>query len=362
MAETLSEFVESVCKESHLRVEQDFGGGFVRLKSSEAEKRQAAQDIRSAEDIVIELLRNARDAGARHIFLATQRTDKERTIVVIDDGVGIPSSMQTRIFEPRVTSKLDTARMDKWGMHGRGMALYSVSVNAEEARVSLSWEGGGTAIFVRTNLGKLGEKTDQSTFPHFEVKDGVHAMRGPRNIVRTAAEFALEHRRECAVCFGSATEVAAALYAYGKASTTPSQRAFGSASDASNVVELLAFCVDPEQFATQARRMGLDLSSRSARRVMQGEIECAPLLLDRLQQEAFPNQKGKEKTSGAAREKGNDGRGFKLDARDADALKRAISPAFEDIARRYFLNAGVEPEVRVGKDAIRITIPVEKLS
>ena len=65
--DTLSDFIDDVCGESRLRDEDDLGDGFVRLRSSEAERRQAAQDIRSSEDVVIELLRNARDAGASRI-------------------------------------------------------------------------------------------------------------------------------------------------------------------------------------------------------------------------------------------------------------------------------------------------------
>ncbi len=90
------------------------GGGFVRLKRSEAEKRQAAQDIRSTEDVVIECLRNARDAGARRIYVAVSRDEAKRSLVVVDDGCGVPENMNDRIFEPRVTSKLDSAHMDKW--------------------------------------------------------------------------------------------------------------------------------------------------------------------------------------------------------------------------------------------------------
>lgn len=57
--EALEAFIENVCGDSHLRVEADLGDGFVRLRSAEAERRQAAHDIRSTEDIVIEMLRNA---------------------------------------------------------------------------------------------------------------------------------------------------------------------------------------------------------------------------------------------------------------------------------------------------------------
>ena len=79
---TLASFIEDVCGESHLRVEADLGGGFVRLRSSEAERRQAAQDIRCTEDIVIEMLRNARDAHASAVFVACTRDGNNRRIVM----------------------------------------------------------------------------------------------------------------------------------------------------------------------------------------------------------------------------------------------------------------------------------------
>ncbi|WP_165172493.1 ATP-binding protein [Adlercreutzia sp. ZJ242] len=352
----LATFVESVCGDSHLRVEQDFGGGYVRLRSTEAEKRQAAQDIRSTEDIVIELLRNARDAAARHVFVAAQRDDMTRTLTVIDDGCGIPESMRARVFEPRVTSKLETAHMDKWGMHGRGMALYSVSVNAEEAYVAASDEGAGTSLVVRTNLKKLKEKTDQSTFPRFEVRDGVHAMRGPRNIVRTAAEFALEHRRECSVYCGSATEIAATLYEYGRATTSLAERTFASGDLA--LTKRLACATDPAAFAQIAADLGLPMSERSARRIVDGAIKGTPSLLERLQAESFPAAAPARAKAASARDR----RGLKLAEPDAALLRDAARSAFADVARRYYLEPDVEPRVRVTQEAITITIPVEKLS
>ena len=199
-ASNLEQFVDSICDESHLRIEDDLGDGFVRLRTSEAERRQAAHDIRSTEDIVIELLRNARDAHARTIFLAVGRDGDTRKLTMLDDGDGIPLALHEKIFEPRVTSKLDTVHMDKWGVHGRGMALYSIKVNSTQAKVLASDKDFGSAIYVETDLTKLPERADQSTFPTFEVTDaGTYSMRGPKNIIRTATEFALESRKACTV-------------------------------------------------------------------------------------------------------------------------------------------------------------------
>ena len=108
----LKDFVDKHAQTSHLRVEKDLGGGFFRLRASEAQRRQAQQDIRSVEDIVIEMLRNSRDAGARNIYVATNTEDSFRNLLIIDDGSGVPRSHHETIFEPYVTSKLDTMSID----------------------------------------------------------------------------------------------------------------------------------------------------------------------------------------------------------------------------------------------------------
>ncbi|MGL5172325.1 MAG: ATP-binding protein, partial [Olsenella sp.] len=131
----LVSFVASMGGERQLRVEENLGEGYVRLRVAEAERRQAKHDIRCVEDVVIEMLRNARDAGARHIYVATTRVGNLRTTTMLDDGSGIPADMQSKIFEARVTSKLESVRMDRWGVHGRGMALYSVKENSVSAEV-----------------------------------------------------------------------------------------------------------------------------------------------------------------------------------------------------------------------------------
>ena len=267
--DTLSDFIDDVCGESRLRVEDDLGDGFVRLRSSEAERRQAAQDIRSSEDVVIELLRNARDAGASRIFLATQKTGNERLLTVLDDGQGIPAAQHERIFEPRVTSKLDSAHMDKWGMHGRGMALYSISVNAEEARVLQSEPGLGTSLTVATDTESLAEKADQSTFP--------------------------------------------------------------------------------------CEALGLPLSERSARRILDGAIAALDPLTERLAAESFPRQAHRPSER---RRNSKNARSLRLAPEDIDALKRGIGRLMEPVAETYYLEAVGEAEVIVGQEAIRITVPI----
>ena len=73
-------FSELIIK-NDLKIEEDLGNGFVRLKISEAERRQALQDINCVEDIILELLRNSRDAASKNIYIATKEiADKKRLI------------------------------------------------------------------------------------------------------------------------------------------------------------------------------------------------------------------------------------------------------------------------------------------
>ena len=357
--QSLADFVESVSGGSHLRVEHDFGDGFVRLHTSEAERRQAIQDIRSSENIVLELLRNSVDAHASRIFLAMSRENDKRILTIVDNGDGIPESMHEHVFEPRVTSKLDTNHIDAWGMHGRGMALYSIRVNSEQAYVAQSDANLGCAIRVETNVRKLSERRDQSSFPTFEMNENGNVnVRGPRNILRTACEFALETRDSCSVYVGSPVEVAATIYAYGISTLSTIDRVFCKDVNELPLVKRLAASSDPETFSDIASEMGLDVSPRSARRIMDGEIDELESMLDRISFSA--NQAPQKAAKGSSSKAPADARSFKLQKDDAKLLAGSVSGVFSDIADRYYLESDVEPTVRSGRDRILISIPVVK--
>ena len=319
----LVDFIENSIGDAHIRVDEDFGGGFVRLKSSEAQKRQAAQDIRCSEDILIELLRNSRDAGASVIFIATTKSDDKRSIVVIDDGAGIPHEMFDRVFEPRVTSKLDTSHMDNWGLHGRGMALYSIEVNTDSSEVVCSEVGYGCAIKVVSDTSKLDEKADQSTFPRFELVDSKHMMRGPKNLIRTAVEFALEHRSDVNVFMGSPAEILSTIYSYGCSTIPAAKRAFTSNKEQEKLFKL-------------------------------------PTLMDLLSSKAFPKQ-GSQKSLGSSKKVNRiaDGhmRTIHPSDEDLERFRSDIAAAFCDMAERYYLLSDVDIDVAFRNSEIRIRIP-----
>ena len=135
----LISFIASMTGEGNLRVEENLGEGFVRLRVAEAERRQAKHDIQHVEDIVTEMLRNARDAHATVMYVATTKEGSTRTLLFLDNGCGVPSDMHERIFDARVTSKLESMKMDRWGVHGRGMALYSMPSKRRSFPRHLDW-------------------------------------------------------------------------------------------------------------------------------------------------------------------------------------------------------------------------------
>ena len=358
----LTDFIEQVTGDSHLRVEDDLGDGFVVLKVSEAERRQARHDIRSTEDIVIEMLRNARDAHARNIFLAVSKEGNTRRLTMLDDGDGIPSHLVKRIFDARVTSKLDSIHIDTWGVHGRGMALYSVRLNSKSSSVVTTKLGGGSSFVIETDTTKLPEKVDQSSMPTFVTNDsGTVVVRGTRNINRIVAEFSYVDRENCSVYLGSPVEIAATLWEFGCTLLPKSTCAFCNDPEEIEVCKRLALASSPEEFSSLASQIGLELSERSARRIMDGEIKSLAPFVDglKVQNTTSSVQKPKKRSAKDITQLG-DARGLKLSENDKECLRKAVHDAFGSFAEDYYLNPDVDVALTLRKGAIHLSIPLDK--
>ncbi|MCA1849418.1 MAG: ATP-binding protein, partial [Actinobacteria bacterium] len=79
------------------------------------------------EDALLELLRNAREASARNVFVAsTLKHRRYRTLTVLDDGSGIPETHKALIFEPGITTRHLSPVLDHPNEppHGAGLSLY----------------------------------------------------------------------------------------------------------------------------------------------------------------------------------------------------------------------------------------------
>ena len=342
----LLDFVSSLTGGDGVRVEESLGSGYVRLRVSEAERRQAKHDIRCVEDAVIELLRNARDAGARHIFVATTREGTLRTIIVVDDGTGIPAHMQERVFEARVTSKLDTLTMDQWGVHGRGMALYSIKQSARGAGVCKSNTGLGCALKVCYDVEDITERADQSSWPQVVMQKGERVVRGPRNIIRTCTEFALECEGRCNVYVGSPSEILASMRWVGERDDSYA----GDAQSAKLTVQAYR-CKDARELADFGAELGMELSQRTAHRIIRGQIErqrniCALVLPRKATAPSSARHKDQRSLAGLSEE-------------DKEEFVASLEESFKTLAQRYYLRLTATPSVRVGAGRVVVTYDFE---
>lgn len=328
------------------RVEESLGEGYVRLRVSEAERRQAKHDIRCIEDVVIELLRNARDAGAKRIFVASSREEARRTLVVLDDGRGIPPDMWRRVFDARVTSKLDSIIVDRWGVHGRGMALFSIRENVESAQIADSGVGLGTSIRIVSDANRLAERADQSTWPEVHgAAQQITIGKGPHNIVRVCCEFALE-QEGVNVYVGSPAEVLATIRQR-IPSNDPSLRGSG---ERPSVLGPIAQAATARQLVVAAAKAGIEVSERTAQRVVSCEIR--PLVNTRTRL----LRKG-TRARGDAVSAGNAGpASLKLSQEDASHLAHTVQTCMDSIAERYYVHSAGEPVVRVRGNTVHITI------
>jgi len=352
-------FVAEVAGDRALRVEESFGDGFVRLRVGEAERRQAKHDIRCVEDAVVELLRNARDASARQIYVATSRDADLRTLTVLDDGEGIPPAMQQRVFEARVTSKLDSVHVDKWGVHGRGMALFSIRENAQSAEVMASGTGLGSSLRVRFCTSELPERSDQSTWPTLvqgtDADEASRSFTGPHNICRTCCEFALEEQRSCEVWLGSPAEIIATARRRARVSVSDTELLFTDDLTELPVLERLRYATGAQQLMELAGGLGLEISERTAHRILSGQIKPLRSVRARALHLAAPAQPAQEV------DLYKDRRGLKLHEADVEEFSRSMAQTFEQLASKYYLELAAEPRVRVSGSRITVTFEVDKL-
>lgn len=218
---------------------RDIGSGFVRLSGLEAPRR-APSTITTVEDVLRELLKNSRDAGASRIFIATSlRSRRYRTIIVLDDGEGIPENHAHSIFEAGVTSR----HLDRGSTSG--LSLYHIR-NAS-LQTLLTNTNSPTAIKTILDTHEIPERSLQST-----------SRTSKSNLLATAKTFARENPN-LEIRLGSQSSTVAALLKY-------------------NIIRKNETSSGPTGFSGIVSGLGFDLSSRTLKRVDGGEIGPAGLV------------------------------------------------------------------------------------
>jgi len=374
----LKNFLSELNIKDSLNIEEDLGDGYVRLKISEAERRQALQDINSVEDIIVEMLRNSRDAGSRNIFIGTKKIeDKRRKIYFIDDGSGIPPHLQNLIFESRVTSKLENGKKDPYGFHGRGMALFSIKLNVDDIRIIFSEKSKGASFYIDIDLSKIPEKKDQSLMPQIIKTDGnLNIIGGVNNIIKTIIEFQLQNR-EINFFLGSPTQTLSTMREIlrkdGKKNDYPKFDEWEKLSKfiQKNNIKVTEIPIFTDNYTVMEiiskNIFNMDISQRGIQRIIYDEIKALePLKID-------PESGSEElKISSADKDKGGKIPDKKLILYDESKLAsrfkddeiRCIIKAAEDKIRelgdKYFVTTGENIEYKKANNIIKLSIELKQ--
>jgi len=223
---------------------RDLGAGFARLTGVEGARRTPSR-ISYVEDALLELLRNAHDAGATSIYVAsTLKNKRYRTLTVIDDGHGIPDSHRDLILEPGVTTRhLDPVTNPEdppATPHGAGLSLYQIKTRSLATRVLSA--SNPTSIQTTFDTTTLPERSLQST-----TRPSKSNLRATLLTFTTSTN---RHTRSLDTYLGSPARILATL--------------------------LHNRIIQPEEgiegLREEADRLGLEVSVRSVRRVLRGEV------------------------------------------------------------------------------------------
>jgi two-component system C4-dicarboxylate transport sensor histidine kinase DctB len=103
------------------------------------------------QQILVNLLTNAtrvlRRQGGGHIRVHCSATSDRVTIVVSDDGPGIPAKLRTHLFKPFVTSETPSPGAPQQGGRGLGLAICHRTIAARRGSIAVGQSTEGGAAF-----------------------------------------------------------------------------------------------------------------------------------------------------------------------------------------------------------------------
>ncbi|MBR3258254.1 MAG: hypothetical protein IKF96_04610, partial [Eggerthellaceae bacterium] len=177
-------------------------------------------------------------------------------------------------------------------------------------------------------------------------------------ILRTCAEFALEHRGQVSVFVGSYSEIVAALLASAIGRYSMAELSLKPDCETVPYPDRPAFTRTPVEFARACEELGLTLSSRTARRILDGEIAAAEPLHDIIRRSITREASAQEAQSAAPKRLRRRRTNVRLAREDTAEFARDVSAAYRNLAEKYYLDPESEPSVRQKGANLTVTIPL----
>ena len=226
--------------------------------------RRAPSPIATVEDALLRLVRNAHDAGARRVFVAsTLRRGRYRLLTILDDGQGIPEPYGNLIFEPGVTSR-------HYSDASAGLSLHHIRDAAVNIRLMSAARP--TCITAAFDTYILPERSLQSA-----------SRRSGSNIRATLENFCSTAKNPPTIHHGTPTQILTSLIKY---------RIIQIGKEITGGIEEI------REVVSRAESLGLGLSERSARRVLSRVVPCASEVLVENSGSIEGNRGEKEEISG----------------------------------------------------------------
>ncbi len=260
-------------------------------------------------------MRNARDAGARNIFIASVlRLRRYRTLTVIDDGHGIPEHYKDLVFEPGVTTRHLDPNLDLSGPTGAGLSLYHLKNSAREAEVLST--ASPTSIQATFDTRTLPERTLQSPDPRSRTSR--------TNLPAILRDFARSSTPD--LFYGSPAQIVATLLKY-----------------------RIILRSETATIRQKAAGLGLRVSLRTVQRIVRGDIPPVGVLGAR--RETWGRKR--EAVPEAGEQSAHAGPALRL---DGEAISQ-IAAILRRAARASYLEVGdLELEARPGEIRVRAQV------
>ena len=150
---------------------------------------------------------------------------------------------------------------------------------------------------------------------------------------------------------GSAAEIAATAHARAPRAQSDTDLLFIDDLSELNVLTRLRVAADARELREQAMLLGLDMSERTAHRIIAGQIKPLRSVASQLLSKA-PQAQGEVDLSKTHK-------GMKMSKSDKEAFALEMEKAFSFVSSRYYVRLSSDPKVRVSSNKITVTFDIE---